>query len=112
MHERGMVTAELALGLVALVVALTAAFGLVGVALVQGQCWDTASEVARQVARGDDEAARRARRDAPRGADVDVDRRGNVVVVEVEAPARPFGERGPTVRLRASAQVVTEPGVR
>lgn len=107
-----MVTAELALGLVTLMFLLGAALGAVGLAAVQGQCWDTAAEVARQVARGDREAVDKARRDAPHDAVVTVSRDGGVAVVTVEAPARPLGRVLPPVRLRAEARVVAEPGVR
>ncbi|GAB3715881.1 TadE family type IV pilus minor pilin [Mariniluteicoccus flavus] len=110
--DRGMVTAELAMGLIALMLAVAAGIGLIGVALVQGQCWDTASEVARQVARGDRAALDRAKNDAPAGARVTIGRDADVAVVTVRATARPFGPRGPGVDLSATARVVAEPGVK
>lgn len=108
---RGMVTVELALGVAALVLVVAAAVGLVGVALVQGQCWDTAAEVARQAARGDRGAVDQARRDGPRGATVTLAREGELVVVTVRAEARPYGPRSAAVPLSATARVILEPGV-
>ena len=106
-----MVTAELA-------VAILAAFSVFvllcwGIALVvlQLRCVDTAAAVARQEARGDRTAADLARRQAPTGARVQVDRRRDQVVVAVTLTARPFRRGLAAVPLRAEAVVVPEPGV-
>lgn len=108
MRERGMVTVELALGLVALAIIVGVAIQLVGVMLLQGRCWDTATEVARQVARGDHQAVAKARSDAPEGATIDIAAREGVAVVIVQTRAQPVGPLLP-LDLRAEARVVQEP---
>lgn len=106
-----MVTVELALSLVGLMLATAVSLWFVWVLGQQVRCVDTAREVARQLARGDDEAARRAARSGPRGVIVTSERRAGDAVVTVRLQARPF-ERLPAVPLVATAQVVLEPGVR
>ena len=69
-----MVTAELAVAtLAALVIMLLLSWGIY-LMVVQVRCIDTAGEVARQAARGDDAAVARARREAPAGARVKIAR--------------------------------------
>lgn len=106
---RGMVTAELA-------VAILAAFSVFvllcwGVLLVvmQLRCVDTAAAVARQEARGDRAAAAVARSQAPSGARVRVDRRSGQVVVTVTLTVRPLARGLAAVPLQAQASVVPEP---
>ena len=76
----------------------------------QIRCVDTAREVARQLARGDDAAAQRAAAAAPAGSSVDSSRNGSEAVVTVRLSARPFAQL-PAVPLQATAQVALEPGV-
>ena len=104
-----MVTAELA-------VAILAAFSVLvlpcwGIALVvlQLRCVDTAAAVARQEARRDRAAVQVARRQAPAGAQVAVDRRRDRVVVTVTLTVRPLRRGLAAVPLRAEASVVPEP---
>jgi hypothetical protein len=106
-----MVTAELA-------VAILAAFSVFvllcwGVFLVvmQIRCVDTAAAVARQEARGDRAAATLVRSHAPAGARVAVRRRPGRVEVSVTLTVRPLARGLPAVPLRASASVVPEPSV-
>jgi len=104
-----MVTAELA-------VAILAAFSVFvllcwGVLLLvlQLRCVDTAAAVARQEARGDRLASAALQREAPRGAEVRVTRRAGRVAVTVTLTVRPFARGLASVPLRAQASAVREP---
>jgi hypothetical protein len=106
---RGMVTAELA-------VAILAAFSVFvllcwGILLVvmQLRCVDAAAAVARQEARGDRAAAALARSQAPAGARVQVRRRPGRVDVTVTLTVQPFARGLAAVPLRGEASVVPEP---
>lgn len=107
--ERGMVTAEIALGMIPLVV-ITLLLGW-GLNLVTGQILleDAASEVARQSARGDTGAVARARSDAPDGTRFRVERAGDATVVHAERTSTMPGSVL-DVTLRAQARVLNEPG--
>lgn len=105
-----MVTAELAfasLGAALATVALAWVLTLVGLLV---RCADTAAEVARQEARTDRSAVAAAIADRPAGARVEVEHRGERVLVTVVVAARPWAGWLPAVPLRATAQVVREPG--
>lgn len=106
--QRGMVTAELALGtlVVAVLVALVA--WVITLVMLLTQCQDTAAEVARQEARGDAVAVSRSMSDRPSGASVHVSRQSRQVTVRVELVARPWARWLPSVPLAASATVLTE----
>ena len=81
-RDRGMVTAELAVAtLAALVIMLLLSWGIY-LMVIQVRCIDTAAEVARQAARGDDAAVARARREAPAGARVQIARSDGLVRVD------------------------------
>ncbi|MEA4945814.1 MAG: TadE family type IV pilus minor pilin [Propionicimonas sp.] len=104
-----MVTAELALASLALapvVAALGWVFGVLGLAF---QCQGTASEVARQLARGDQAAAARAEAAAPTGAVVRASRSGDEVRVVVTLQARPWVAWLPAVPLELGATMLAEP---
>jgi len=107
---RGMVTVELALSLIGLMLATMVGVWFLWVFGQQIRCVDTAREVARQLARGDDAAAQRAAAAAPAGSSVDSSRNGSEAVVTVRLSARPFAQL-PAVPLQATAQVALEPGV-
>ncbi len=108
-RERGMVSVELAIGVLAMaLVALVGAF-IISMAVVQGRCGDTAAAVSRQLARGDRQEADRARGTAPRGATVQVTTSGGRVRVTVSVSER-LGRFGP-VRLSSTAEAAVEPGV-
>jgi len=108
-QDRGMVTAELAVAtLAALVIMLLLSWGIY-LMVVQVRCIDTAGEVARQAARGDDAAVARARREAPAGARVQISRGEGLVRVKVNVVARPLTTRLVGVPLQARAEVVPEP---
>lgn len=107
---RGMVTAELAVAiLAALSLFLLLCWGIVLV-VQQLRIVDTAAAVARQEARGDRDAAAVARAQAPDGASVEVRRRAGQVVVRVEVTVQPLRGGRLAVPLAAEATVVEEPG--
>lgn len=108
-QDRGMVTTEIAVGTLAVLTLAAMLAWLVAAVGLQLRCMDTAGEVARQAARGDDNAVRQARADAPSGATVDLRRGGGVVMVTVTAQHR-FVPRLPAVPVSAAATVILEPG--
>lgn len=107
---RGMVTAELAVAMLAAFTCVVMLCSGIGLLVTQMRCIDTAGEVARQAARNDDEAVREAKREAPQGAEITSTRRGDRIDVEVRLRAEPLGGWLPPVDLRARAEVVAEPG--
>ena len=108
-RRRGMVTAELAVGLLVAVLVTMMGAWTVNLIAVEATCRDVATQVARQMARGDEDAAAAAGRRAPSGASVDVNRAGDEVRVLVRVD-RSLGRIGP-VRLAGTAVAVLEPGV-
>ncbi|MCL2652723.1 MAG: hypothetical protein FWD63_02915 [Propionibacteriaceae bacterium] len=81
--ERGMVTAELAIGILsATMVALCLAWGI-NLLVVHTECADAAAQIARAEARGDAPASTQARGHTPPGAVINVDQTGSQVVVTV-----------------------------
>lgn len=87
--EAGMVTAETAVALPAVVLVLAVCLGGVRVGVDQMRCVDAARAGARAAARGDaDDSVRTlAERAAPPGSQVVVEHGGSDVVVIVQAPA-------------------------
>lgn len=104
-----MVTAELAVSTLAALAVLTMLCWGIYLVVLQLRCVDTASEVARQAARGDDGGVQRAKRDAPTGARVQVNASQKVTQVQVRLSARPFAQWLVAVPLHAEAEVDTEP---
>ena len=81
--ERGMVTAELAIGILsATMVAICLAWAI-NLLAVHTECADVAAQIARAEARDDAPASAQARGHAPAGATIDVDQSGSQVVVTV-----------------------------
>lgn len=109
--DRGMVSAELALALPALLVVLALCLAGLGLAVDQVRCTDAARVAARAASRGEPHgrAVELARELAPGGSRVGVVAVGSEVVVTVEAPPRTLLLGGPA----ASGQAVApfEPGV-
>ena len=104
-----MITAELAfasIGAALACVLLAWTLTIVGLLV---RCQDTAAEVARQEARGDQAAAQQARAGAPAGARVGVSRSSGKVTVVVELAAQPWAGWLPSVPLSARATVLREP---
>lgn len=108
-RDRGMVTVELAVGLLTLALMSIAATFVVSSVVVQTRCGDTASAIARQLARGDQRAADQARSSAPLGAAIRVDRSSDQVRVTVSV-TRYLGRLGP-LHLSSRAEAALEPGV-
>jgi hypothetical protein len=107
-RDRGFFTAEVAVGLPALMVLLFAALTVVGGAVVQGQCVDAAREGALAASRGEPgEAA--AARVAPPGADVTVATEAETVTVVVRAEVRILGGHLPAITVRSKAVAAREP---
>lgn len=105
-RERGMVTAELAVGiLTALVVALAACWGI-GIGVQQVVTGDVAAQVARLHGRGDAAAAAAVVGRVP-GASVQVEASGGFVTVRAEVVGKPWGSF-PAFTTRATATAVLE----
>jgi hypothetical protein len=108
--DRGSVTAELAVGLPAVVLVLVMVLVVASTAIGQTRCTDGARAGARAAALGDDDVsvAAVARRVAGAGARVDVARDDGWVTVHVEA-AVGFGGRFGPMRVQADAVGRAEP---
>ncbi|MCL2490333.1 MAG: hypothetical protein FWF36_06390 [Propionibacteriaceae bacterium] len=86
LRERGMVTAELAIGILsATMVAVCLSWGI-NLLAVHTECADVAAQIARAEARGDAPASTLARGHAPTGASISIDQTGSQVVVTVGVP--------------------------
>ena len=105
-----MVTAELAVAILAALALLGMMLWGISLVVIELRCVDTATAVARQAARGDAAGVRMARAAAPAGASVSTSSRAGVVTVAVRVRARPIVPGLPTVPLGAQAQVAKEPG--
>jgi Flp pilus assembly protein TadG len=108
-RDRGSATAELAMGLPALLVLLFAGLTAVGAVTTKLQCVDAAREAALAAARGEP-GAEAGQRAAPTGAEVSVTVEGDTVTATVHAPVPLLGGRLPGLRVDASAVAVVEPG--
>lgn len=88
--ESGMVSAELAVGLVTLLFVLSLVLGVTRLALDRAAAVSTAGIMAREAARGGDLAGtwERSRRSLPDGAHYTQSVSGGYVTVSVEVPAR------------------------
>ena len=85
-RQRGMVTAELAIGILsATMVAICLAWAI-NLLVVHTECADAAAQIARAEARGDAPAAAEARGHVPNGSTINVDASGSQVLVTVEVP--------------------------
>ena len=114
-HQRGAVTAELAVGLPLLLAVTAGLVWLVAVAVNQTRTVDAARETARALARGDDHAATVAagERVAPSGVRISV--AASAREVRVRATGRVAGPGGifaalPGARLDAEAVALVEEG--
>lgn len=108
--DRGTVTAELAVGLVAVSVVLATLGSVVVVGVAQVQVTDAAAAGARLAAReeGDGVVRGTALRLAGRGATVAVGRRGELTAVTVARPVRLLLPGRPMVRVDSEALAVAE----
>jgi hypothetical protein len=111
--DRGMVTAEVAVALPALVLVLAVALWAVKIAATQVTCTDAARSGARAAARGESLPAVRTRvaQALPPGARIEVQRDGETTRVEivVSIPA-PIASGLPSLLVKAHATAATEPG--
>jgi len=81
--QRGMVTAELAIGILSATMVAVCLAWAINLLAVHTECADAAAQIARAEARGDAPAATQARGHAPSGATINVDQSGSEVVVTV-----------------------------
>lgn len=107
--DRGMVTAELAVGMLAVLVVTVMMAWCLHLVTRQLLLEDAAAEIARQAARGDLAAVTAARRDAPPGAVIELSREAGSVVARARLSAG-GPEMLPSVELTAVARVLVEPG--
>ena len=107
--ERGSVTAELAVGLPAVVLVLVALLTVASAAIAQTRCTDAARAGARAAALGEPDATvtATAQRVAGESATVDVGRGGGWVTVGVSTPIGAWD--GSPLRAHASAVAKEEP---
>lgn len=107
--ESGMVTFELAVGILAAAILASIMVWAVALVGVSVRCQDVAAQVVRQLSRGDRERADAAKSRAPKGADVEVVIEQDRVWVRVTTDES-LGAIGP-VRLSGEAEGMLEPGV-
>lgn len=108
-RERGSATAELAVGLPALMLLLFVGLTAVSAVTTKLQCVDAAREAARAAARGEPGTSA-GRQSAPGGARVEVRVAGDIVTATVRAPVRPLGPHLPRLSVEATAVAAAEPG--
>ena len=106
-RERGMVTVELAVSILTAALIVAALCWVIGVVGTQIRCQDSAMAIARQLARGDEAGAQRARASVPSGSSVQVSYDGDVVQVVVDDELS-WGRLGP-VAVSGRATVTREP---
>lgn len=94
MFQRGMVTFELAIGMLSAALVATVLGWAVSLLMVQARCTDVAGQIARQLGRGDQEAAAQIVPLAPVGAQVEVTSADGLVTVRVAVDER-LGIIGP-----------------
>lgn len=109
--ERGMVAAEMAIVIPAVLVVLALCLAGLGLAVDQVRCADAARVAARAASRGDavGQAREAAARVAPEGSRIEIRVGADEVVVEVTAPGRALLFGGPSASSRAAADL--EPNV-
>lgn len=83
MKHRGMVTFELAIGLLSAAFVVTVLGWGVSLLTVQARCADVAGQIARELGRSDQAAADKISEQAPKGASVNVDPGADSITVTV-----------------------------
>lgn len=104
-----MVTVELAIGFVTLALLMPILAGVVASGASYVSCERSAAEVARQLARGDQEAADEAKNEAPTGTEFETSSRDEGIEVAATVPVKIF--RLPTVKMSCAAWSRKEVGV-
>jgi Flp pilus assembly protein TadG len=107
--DRGSATAELAVGLPALILFLVVGLGAIGVATTKAQCVDAARDAALAAARGESTAAAGSGC-LPRSGSVVVTVVGDTVRARASARVRPLGGLLPGLVVSAEAVAAIEPG--
>ncbi|MBO1032363.1 hypothetical protein IPV09_13570 [Tessaracoccus sp. SD287] len=107
-RPRGMVTLELAVGLLVAALTLLGASSVIGLLMLQDRAESIAGQAARQAARGDARQLQRVKSLAPSNSSVEVVTTNGWVHATVTVK-RSWGPIGPVV-LRAQAQQPVEPG--
>lgn len=107
-RTRGMVTIELAIGLLTATLALFGASAVIGLLILQDRAETIAVEAARHAARGDNEQLGKVKAAAPKGSRLRLITRNGWVLATVTV-TRSWGVIGP-VELTATAQQPLEPG--
>lgn len=107
-RSRGMVTLELAIGLLTAALALFGASSVIGLLMLQDRAESVASQAARHAARGDAKQLQRVKTFAPANSSVEVITRDGWVHATVTV-TRSWGPIGP-VEVNATAQQPLEPG--
>ncbi|MCL1838075.1 MAG: hypothetical protein FWG47_02005 [Propionibacteriaceae bacterium] len=108
--EDGMVTAELAFASLFAAGFVVLLAWVVSLLLVFAGCYSTASQVARQNARGDQAAVKLAIDAGPPGSTVVITRSTTMVTVQVRVAAQPWAKWLPAVPLTAQAHAFIESG--
>ncbi len=85
-HQRGMVTFELAVGILSASCMCALLVAGIFFASMQGQCNDTAAAIARYLGRGDDEMAKKRLENSTPRAAMDVDEKESSVEVNLRCP--------------------------
>ena len=107
--DAGSATAELAVGLPALIMLMLFALGAVDAVMARMQCVDAARDAVLAQARGGDGATAGQQR-APRGAAVRLSLDGQRVDATVRVTVHPLGPHLPSVTVAGSAVADVEPG--
>jgi len=106
--SRGMVTAELAIGILsATMLAIFLCWG-VSIVVVHTEVTDVAAQIARADARGDKASSAEAKTHAPDGATIEVEKTGDQVRVSVSVPVT-YGHFI-TINVKGHATMPREPG--
>ena len=106
--SRGMVTAELAIGILsATMLAVCLCWG-VSLVVVHTECTDVAAQIARADARGDKASSTEAKKHAPAGSTIAVEKTGDQVNVSVSVPVT-YGHLV-TITVKGHATMPREPG--
>lgn len=106
-----MVTAELAVGLPALLVVVAVLLSAVSVASARVRAQDAAREAARAAARNADVTARHLASVAAPGASLAITRSGDTVVATVRLPAHLLASWLPATTVTARAVAAVEPAI-
>lgn len=107
-RDRGSFTAELAVGLPALMVLLFAALTSVAAVTTKGQCVAAAREGALAASRGES-AEPAAARVAPPGSDITTETDADTVTVTIRAEIEVLGGGLPAITIRSTAIAAREP---